>query len=116
MANAKANTLFTAENPRAGVFGRRVALDDLMLTKAYPTSAGSKMLAGYKSLFQAEAADRLEAADWHISGKANVGEFGIDLLGETSHFGAVTTEEGNLTSAGCAILRRLEADAVVGWR
>ena len=114
MANVIAKTLFTAVNPRAGVFGRRVALDDLILTKDYPTSGGSLMLAGYRSLFEAEAATRLTAAGWHITGKANVGEFGIDLMGETSHFGAVTDAAGNFTSAGCAILRRLEADAVVG--
>ena len=115
MANATATaTLFPAKSAGVGTFGRRVALDDLILTLDFPTSGGSKMLAGFKSLFPAEVDVRLRTAGWHVAGKASVGEFGIDLLGETSFFGPVTDAAGNLTGAGCAILRRLEADAVVG--
>lgn len=65
-----------------------VVLDDMILTKDMPTSAGSKMLDGYMSLFEAEVVTRLKDAGYDICGKANVGEIGIDLLGETSYYGA----------------------------
>ena len=67
---------------------KAVSLDDMMLTKDMPTTAGSKMLEGYMSLFDAEAVARLTAAGYEIAGKANVGEFGADLLGETTYFEA----------------------------
>ena len=108
------NTLFIVKNPRTGVFGRRVALDDLILTTDMPTSAGSRMLEGFRSLFEAEVATRLKEAGWTITGKVNVGEFGVDLLGETSHFGAVTNGAGHLTSAAAVLLTDLDTDAVVG--
>ena len=52
------------------------------------------MLENFKPLFSAEAVERLEKSGYAISGKTNVGEFGLDLLGEFSNFGAVT-ENGN---------------------
>lgn len=80
-----------------------VVLDDLFLTKDMPTTAGSKMLEGYMSLFGAEVIDRLAAAGYAIGGKANIGEFSIDLLGETSYFGACE-KDGVLTNASAEIL------------
>ncbi len=91
-----------------------VILDDMMLTTELPTTAGSKMLDGYMSLFEAEAATKLKTAGYAIAGKANVGEFGIDLLGETSYFGAVTDANGNLTLASAELLKSGEAKAAVG--
>ena len=44
--------------------GKVVALEDLVLTTALPTTGGSKMLEGYMSLFDAEVVGRLEAAVW----------------------------------------------------
>ena len=72
---------------------KAVAVDDMILTKGLPTTAGSKMLDGYKSLFAAEVVEKLEAAGYSISGKANVGEFSIDMLGESSYFGGCTDEK-----------------------
>ena len=37
-----------------------VVLDDMILTKDLTTTAGSKMLDGYKSLFEAEVVTRLK--------------------------------------------------------
>ncbi len=73
-----------------------VALEDTILYKNIPCSAGSKMLEKFIPLHNSEVADRLEKAGYVISGKVNVGEFGFDLLGETSHFGAEKDENGNL--------------------
>lgn len=63
-----------------------IAVDDNILVKDIPASAGSKMLENWKPLFSAEVVERLEKAGYVISGKTNIGEFGLDLMGETSYF------------------------------
>lgn len=63
-----------------------IAVDDTILIKGVPATAGSKMLENFTPLFTAEAVERLQKAGYEISGKTNVGEFGLDLMGETSHF------------------------------
>ena len=42
---------------------KKVFLDDMILTKSYPTTAGSRMLDGFMSLFDATVAEKLTAAD-----------------------------------------------------
>lgn len=90
-----------------------VALDDMILTKEMPTSAGSKMLEGYQGLFDAEVVSRLAAAGYSVGGKVNVGEFSIDLLGESSHFGTCADEAGNLSAAVAEVLKAEEIKAVL---
>ena len=65
--------------------GGKVAVDDMILVKDIPASAGSKMLEGFKPLFSAEAVTRLEEKGYEIAGKTHVGEFGLDLVGEFSN-------------------------------
>lgn len=103
--------LYISENTSAAQ--KKVVLDDMFLTTDMPTTAGSKMLDGYKSLFAAEVVKRLEKNGYEIAGKANVGEFAIDFLGETSYYGACALEDGTLTSAVAEILKADEAEAVV---
>ena len=91
-----------------------VALDDMILTKEFPTTAGSKMLDGYKSLFEAEVVSKLKKAGYEISGKANVGELSLGLLGETSYYGAVNNVNGNLSLATSEILNTTDAVAALG--
>lgn len=62
----------------------QIAVDDTILVKDYPATAGSKMLQNFVPLFSATAVEKLEAAGYTLSGKAAVGEFGLDLYGETS--------------------------------
>ncbi len=62
----------------------QIAVDDTILVKDYPATAGSKMLRNFVPLFSATAVEKLEAAGYTLSGKAAVGEFGLDLYGETS--------------------------------
>lgn len=81
----------------------KIAADDTILVKGTPATAGSKMLENFKPLFSAEAVERLEKAGYEISGKTNVGEFGLDLMGETSYFGAAT-ENGNLVGAAASLV------------
>ncbi len=90
-----------------------VALDDMFLTKAMPTTAGSKMLDNYMSLFDAEVVTKLTDAGYEIAGKANVGEMAVDLLGETSYEGAVTDDNGTLLSASAEIAKDENIKAVL---
>ena len=62
----------------------QIAVDDTILVKDYPATAGSKMLENFVPLFSAEAVERLAANGYTLSGKTAVGEFGLDLYGETS--------------------------------
>lgn len=91
---------------------RVVVADDMFLTKDMPTAAGSKMLDGYMSLFEAEALTRLSGKGYELGGKADVGEFAFDLIGETSYNGACVTD-GKLTSASAEILKAGEAMATL---
>ncbi|MBQ3007715.1 MAG: hypothetical protein IJD78_09160 [Clostridia bacterium] len=81
----------------------RIAADDTILVKGVPATAGSRMLENFKPLFSAEAVERLEKAGYEIAGKTNVGEFGLDLLGETSYF-SPETENGKLVGAAAALV------------
>ncbi len=90
-----------------------VVLEDMLLTKDLPTAAGSKMLDGYMSLFDAEVVNKLVAAGYSVAGKANVGEMGLDLLGETSYYGACTNASGNLVTAAAQIVGQGEALAAL---
>lgn len=103
--------LYITENGAKGA--NTVVPDDMILTKTMPTSAGSKMLEGYQGLFDAEVITRLTNAGYEIGGKVNVGEFSIDLLGESSYFGACTDENGVLTSAAAEVLKTGDIKAVV---
>ncbi len=72
-------------NYRTKIANGNIAVDDTILVKDVEASAGSKMLTGFKPLFSAEAVTRLENKGYQIAGKTNVGEFGLDLLGEFSY-------------------------------
>ena len=91
---------------------RLIVADDMILTKDLPTAAGSKMLDGYQSLFEAEVLTRLSKEGYTLGGKANVGEFAIDLVGETSYNGACVAG-GVLKNATAEIVKSGEAVAAV---
>ncbi len=91
---------------------KAVAVDDLFLTKDMPTTGGSKMLDGYMSLFEAEVITKLTAAGYDISGKANVGEMSVDLLGETSYYGACE-KDGIMSYSAVEVLNEKSAEAVL---
>ncbi len=55
----------------------KLYIDDMILTADSPTTAGSKMLEGYVSTFEAEVVSRLKSAGHTICGKAPVSEFAI---------------------------------------
>ena len=90
----------------------KIVAEDMLLTTDMPTAAGSKMLDGYMSLLEAEVLTRLKGKGYGICGKADVGEFAIDLLGETSYNGA-NIADGKLLNSSSEILKANEADAVI---
>ena len=98
---------------KAAAGAKSVALDDMILTKALPTTAGSMMLDGYMSLFDATVVDKLQAAGYGVAGKLNVGEFGFDVIGESSYYGAVKNADGSYASAAALALDEGDIAAVV---
>ncbi len=90
----------------------KIVAEDMLLTTDMPTAAGSKMLDGYMSLLEAEVLTRLKNKGYGVCGKADVGEFAIDLLGETSYNGA-NTADGKIVNSSAEILKKNEADAVI---
>lgn len=89
-----------------------VIVDDMILTKDMPTSAGSKMLEGFMSLFDAEVVNKLNNAGIAFTAKAHSGEFAIDLVGETSYYGAIT-DNGVLKNASAEIIKSGEQMAAI---
>lgn len=88
-----------------------IAVDDTILVKDAEATAGSYMLEGFKPLFSAEAVCRLEEKGYCVSGKAHVGEFGLDLAGEFSHYGKA---EGKIRGASAALVAEGKVKAALG--
>ena len=88
-----------------------IAVDDTILVKGEQTAAGSRILEGFKPLFSAEAVTRLEAKGYTVSGKTNVGEFGLDLVGEFSYYGEA---EDTLKGAAAELVKSGEVEAALG--
>ena len=88
-----------------------LAVDDTVLVKGVQAAAGSRILEGFKPLFSAEAVTRLEAKGYTVSGKTNVGEFGLDLVGEFSYYGE---KEDTLKGAAAELVKSGEVKAALG--
>lgn len=88
-----------------------IAVDDTLLVKDVTTTAGSRILEGYKPLFSAEAVVRLEEKGYKISGKTHVGEFGLDLVGEFSHY---APKNQKLLGAAAELVKNGEVKAALG--
>ncbi len=69
--------------------GVPIAHKDIFVTRGQPTTAGSKMLAGYQSPFDATVVARLAAAGAVSLGKLNCDEFAMGSSNENSAFGVV---------------------------
>ena len=77
-----------------------VAVDDTILTVETPTTAGSRTLENFTSLFEATAVTKMKAAGYTLAGKTAVGEFGLDVLGETCYFDAPLAAAASLVKNG----------------
>ena len=76
----------------------------MILTTCCPTNAGSKMLENFTSLFDATVVEKLRER-YEIAGKVPVGEFAIDLAGETCFQGAANSVEALKNDTVSALIR-----------
>lgn len=90
-----------------------VAVDDTILVKGVNSTSGSHILNGYKPLFSAEAVERLTNNGYEISGKVNVGEFGLDLVGEFSYYNDYDENE-TLKGAAAELVKNGDVKAALG--
>ena len=70
-----------------------IAVDDTILVRGVQSAAGSHIMEGFEPLFSAEAVTRLENKGYVVSGKTQVGEFGLDLVGEFSYYAQAEEQE-----------------------
>lgn len=69
--------------------GVPIAHKDIFVTRGWRTTAGSRMLQGYVSPFDATVVERLGAAGMVTLGKVNLDEFAMGSANENSAYGAV---------------------------
>ena len=92
-ADAALQAARAADARRAGgetgaLLGVPLAHKDIFVTADQPTTAGSKMLAGYRSPFDATVVARLKASGTVSLGKLNCDEFAMGSANENSAYGA----------------------------
>ena len=77
--------LCTVEQPDGA--GVPIALKDVISTRGVETTAASKILAGYKPVFDATVAARVKDAGLPLLGKTNLDEFAMGSSTENSAYG-----------------------------
>ena len=94
--------------------GVPIAHKDVFVTKDFATTAGSKMLQGYRSPFDATVVSRLAADGAVTLGKLNCDEFAMGSANENSAFGTVKnpwnqacTPGGSSGGSAAAVAARL---------
>lgn len=89
LAQAEAADARRARGQADALTGVPLAWSDQIATEAFHTSAGSRMLASYRSPFDASVVQALTAQGMVSLGKLNVDEFGMGSSGTQSAFGPV---------------------------
>jgi aspartyl-tRNA(Asn)/glutamyl-tRNA(Gln) amidotransferase subunit A len=72
--------------PASALDGVPIAIKDIFCTADLPTTAGSKMLEGFRSPYDATVVERLRAAGLPMLGKLNMDEFAMGSSNENSAF------------------------------
>jgi aspartyl-tRNA(Asn)/glutamyl-tRNA(Gln) amidotransferase subunit A len=78
-----------AGRPLGPLAGVPIAVKDNVATALGHTTCSSRMLANYRSPFDATAVERLQAAGAIVVGKTNLDEFAMGSSGEHCHWGPV---------------------------
>jgi aspartyl-tRNA(Asn)/glutamyl-tRNA(Gln) amidotransferase subunit A len=89
LAQARAADERLAAGDGAPLLGVPIAHKDIFVTRGLPSTAGSKMLQGYASPFDATVVDRLAQAGCVTLGKLNCDEFAMGSANENSAYGPV---------------------------
>ncbi len=89
LATARAADTRRAAGHAGALTGVPIAHKDVFVTREMPTTAGSKMLQGYRSPFDATVVQRLAQAGAVSLGKLNCDEYAMGSSNENSAFGPV---------------------------
>ncbi len=87
LAQARAADARIAAGERTPLLGVPIAHKDIFVTRDFPTTAGSKMLEGYRSPFDATVVGKLAQQGAVTLGKLNCDEFAMGGSNENSAFG-----------------------------
>lgn len=82
--NPKLNAVLAKNHKSHGI---PAIFKDVFSTKGIETTAGSKILEGYKPVFNATVVEKLEEQGVSVLGKANCDEFAMGSSGENSGYG-----------------------------
>jgi aspartyl-tRNA(Asn)/glutamyl-tRNA(Gln) amidotransferase subunit A len=89
LAQAQASDAKLADGTAGPLEGVPVAHKDVFVTRDFATTAGSKILSGYRSPFDATVVQRLRTAGMVSLGKLNCDEFAMGSANENSAYGPV---------------------------
>jgi aspartyl-tRNA(Asn)/glutamyl-tRNA(Gln) amidotransferase subunit A len=89
LAQARASDAKLADGTAGTLEGVPVAHKDVFVTRDFATTAGSKILNGYRSPFDATVVQRLRTAGMVTLGKLNCDEFAMGSANENSAYGPV---------------------------
>ena len=86
LAQARAADARIAAGEQSPLLGVPIAHKDIFVTKDFPTTAGSKMLQGYRSPFDATVVGQLAGSGMVTLGKLNCDEFAMGSSNENSAY------------------------------
>jgi aspartyl-tRNA(Asn)/glutamyl-tRNA(Gln) amidotransferase subunit A len=89
LAQAKQADARLARGDAGELIGLPIAHKDIFVTCGWPSTAGSKMLSGYNSPFDASVVEQFRTAGMVTLGKLNCDEFAMGSSNENSFFGPV---------------------------
>jgi aspartyl-tRNA(Asn)/glutamyl-tRNA(Gln) amidotransferase subunit A len=89
LADARRADERRARGEKGALLGIPVGFKDIYCTKGQRTTCGSRMLAEFKSPYDAHVVERFDAAGVVSLGKCNMDEFAMGSSNESSHFGPV---------------------------